>query len=77
MLALASLSLVKDLTLRSSHSCLASDVSGVATFEAECLALFSRFWFVYKLFTGFRSDAPQRHIQGRSLNFLVLAYHAG
>jgi hypothetical protein len=40
---------------------------GVASFVAECLALFSQFflapfWLGFRLFSTFRSDAPRRHI---------------
>jgi len=43
------------------------DICGVASFVAECLALFPwfvliSFWFGFRLFPSFRSDAPQRHI---------------
>ena len=39
----------------------------VASFMAECLALFPLFflvpfWFGFRIFPSFRSDAPQRHI---------------
>ena len=44
------------------------DIYGVAYFVAECLALFpwfflASFWFGFRLFPSFRSDAPRRHIQ--------------
>jgi len=44
------------------------DICGVASFVAECLALFPwlivlvSFWFGFRLFPSFRSNAPQRHI---------------
>jgi len=43
------------------------NIYGVAYFVAECLALFpwffiGSFWFGFRLFPSFRSDAPQRHI---------------
>ena len=44
------------------------DIYGVASFVAECLALFpprfflAPFWFGFRLFPSCRSDAPQRHI---------------
>ena len=37
------------------------DIYGVASFVAECLALFPSSWFGFRLFPSFRSDAPQRH----------------
>jgi hypothetical protein len=44
-----------------------TDICGVASFLAECLAFFPwfvliSFWFGFRLFPSFRSDAPQRHI---------------
>jgi len=43
------------------------EICGVASMVAECLALFPwfvriSFWFGFRLFPSFRSDAPQRHI---------------
>jgi len=43
------------------------NIYGVASLVAECLALFPwfvliSFWFGFRLFPNFRSDAPQRHI---------------
>jgi len=42
-------------------------IYSVASFVAKCLALFpwfslESFWFSFRLFPSFRSDAPQRHI---------------
>ena len=39
------------------------DIYGVASFVAKCLALFLvSFWFGFRLFPSFRSNAPQRNI---------------